>query len=493
MSRNTSISGAIEKAFDKILPLPKQPKIYHGPPPHKPLSWIPHGSIGDWNYEQRLQSFANEVLRINNQRTSQIKYSSRGWCYLLEGLGKIDKGEFAACQKAINDSRKLGFLPIDFVAEDQDQTRHFKGIHVASEPHVQLSQLKEDVETMLRDLPSRTTDYWVGERFYVMLCVEKGDLINLFKPICDQYHVPIVSSKGWAPILLRSHIANLSRKAEANGLTPVLLLFYDHDPAGLKISGTFRENLRDCEGGTGWSPNGLIIERFGLNAEDIERYGLMWIENLKTSSGRTSQDYRYIETYGRRKCEANALFKNDDTLKAGEQICRAVIEKYYGKDASERFRRKEEASRERLKDVYANPVWKSVNESLDQIIEELGSVEKVEEQPKDLAVENETVVYIDNKLYGECPNCHTQFDYTEKDYGRLVRCRNCHLLMRLKLKEATEKETILYVTWPETAECPRCRAILVYDESQHDKLGKCENCSLLFRLKIKGLEQEVKG
>lgn len=432
MSRNTSIRISIEKAFDKILPIPKQPKIYRMPPPDRPLSWVPHGSIGDLNYEQRLQSFANEVLHIDSQKISHIKYGSRGWCYLLEGLGKIDKGEFAACQKAINDSRKLGFLPIDFVAEDQDQTRHFKGIHVASEPHVQLSELKDDVETMLRDLPSRTTDYWIGEQYYVMLCVEKGDLINLFKPVCDQYHVPIVSSKGWAPILLRSHIANLSKKAEANGLKPVLLLFYDHDPAGLKISDTFRQNLRDCEGGTGWSPEGLIIERFGLNADDIERYGLMWIENLKTGSGRTSQDYRYIQAYGHRKCEANALFKNGDTLKAGEQICRKAIEQFYGADALERFRKKEDASRKKLKDVYANPVWKSINESLDHIIAELGSEEKIEGQPKEIAVENETVVSIGNKYYGSCPNCHTQFNHTEKDYGKLVRCRGCHLLMRLR-------------------------------------------------------------
>ena len=432
MSRNTRINVAIEKAFDKILPIPKTPRIYRPPPPPKPLTWIPHGSIDDYDYKLRLKSFANEVSHINNQRTSQIKYSSRSWCYLLEGLGKIHKGEFAACQKAINDSRKLGFLPIDFVAEDQDQTRHFKGIHEASEPHVQLSQLKEDVETMLRDLPSRTTDYWIGEHFYVMMCVEKGDLISLFKPVCDQYHVPIVSSKGWAPILLRSHIANLSKKAEANGLTPVILLFYDHDPAGLKISDTFRENIWDCEGGTDYSPELLIIERFGLNAEDIERYGLMWIENLKTSSGRTSQDYRYIGTYGHRKCEANALFKNDETLKAGQDICRNAIEKYYGKDALERFRKKEEASREKLKDVYDNPIWKNVNESLEQLIEQLGSGGKAEKQYEHLDVENETVVFIDNKHYGLCPRCRTQFDYTSQDYGRLVRCRGCHLLMRLR-------------------------------------------------------------
>jgi len=427
-----NIGEVMKSVMCQVLPIPKQPRAYRMPPPRRPLSWVPHGSIGNYNYEERLEKFANELLIINNQKTSEIKYSSRGWSYLLEGLGKIHKGEFAACQKAINDSRKLGFLPIDFVAKDQDQTRHFKGIHVACEPEVQLSQLKQDVEDMLRDLPSKTTDYWIGEEYYLMMCVEKGDLINLFKPTCDQYHVPIVSSKGWAPILLRSHIAKLSKYAEAQGLKPVLLLFYDHDPAGLKISETFRKNLEDCERGTNWSPENLIIERFGLNAEDIEQYGLMWIENLRTCSGRTSQDYNYIRKYGQRKCEANALFKNDETLKTGQNICRKAIEKYYEENAIERFKKKEEDSKERLKDVYNDPVWKNVNESLDQLVGHLGSVEKAEEQPKDLAVEKETVVFIDNKLYGLCPKCHTQFDYSKKDYGRLVRCRRCHLLMRLR-------------------------------------------------------------
>lgn len=437
--KNISIGSAIEKAFNKVLPIPKQPRKYRYYTPKRPLTWVPHGSVGNYDYEERLEKFANEVLLIDRQRTKKVKYSSRGWCYLLEGLGKIHKGEFTAAQKAINDCRKLGLLPIDFVAQDQDQTRHFKGIHVACEPESQLEELKTDIEDMLEGLPSKTTDYWIGEEYYLMMCVEKGDLINLFKPVCDQYHVPIVSSKGWPPILLRGHIANLSVKAQAQGLKPVLLLFYDHDPAGLKISRTFRKNLADCERGTGWSPEGLIIDRFGLNAEDIEEYGLMWIENLRTSSGRRSRDWQYRETYGERKCESNALFKNDKTLEAGEQICRKAIEKYYGGDALKRFTEKEEASKENLKDVYADPVWKSVSDSLDQLVEQLGS-EKEEEQPRELEVEKETVVYVDNKFYGKCPKCGTQFNYRKSDYGRLVRCRYCSLLMRVQYRESEEKE-----------------------------------------------------
>jgi len=425
----------MEKAFDKILPIPKTPRVYHAPSPPRPLTWVPHGTLGNYLYEERLTRFAEEIRATNSRRTHPIKPSSRGWCYLLEQLGKIHKGEFSACQKAINDCRKIGLLPVDFVAEDQDTTRHFKGIHVASNPSVQLKHLKNDVDEMLDNLPSQTTDYWMNEEYYVMMCVEKGDILNLFKPICSEYHVPIVSSKGWAPILLRSHIAKLSIKAESNGLTPVLLLFYDHDPAGLKISKTFRKNLRDCARGTGWYPNVIRINRFGLNKEDIDKHGLMWIENLRTGSGRQSRDRDYKLKYGLRKCESNAFFKNDETLKIGEEICRSAIEQYYGEDAKERFREKEETSRQKLNHVYDNPVWTNFHESIDELIESV-TVEKPEdEEPKEVKLEKETIVFVDDKYYGLCPKCRTQFNYSSKDYGKLVRCRDCHLLMRLKFKE----------------------------------------------------------
>lgn len=429
-----SISSVMEKAFNKVLAIPKTPRVYRPPPPPRPLTWIPHGKLGNHKYESRLEDFAAEIRAINAHRTSRVKYSSRGWCYLLEGLGKIHKGEFNACQKAINDCRKLGLLPIDFVAEDQDITRRFSGIHEASDPAILLQKVKADIEDMLSNLPASTTDYWTGEEYYLMMCVEKADILNLFKPICQEYHVPIVNSKGWPPILLRGHIANLSRIAEARGLKPVLLLFYDHDPAGLKITRTFRKNLRDCERGTGWSPEGIIIERFGLNAEHIEKYGLMWIENLRTSSGRVAGDRQYIETYGYRKCESNALFKNDETLKAGEDICRKAIEKYYGEDARERFKKKEDSSKQKLKEVYDDPLWESFYERINKIIESLLPKEQAKERSTNKAVaEKEVEVVIDNRYYGRCPRCGQSFNYNyHRDAGKLVRCKGCNLPMRLK-------------------------------------------------------------
>jgi len=425
----------MENVMRKALPIPKAPREYHAPPPPKPVSWVPHGTIGNVNYENRLKLFANELRAINAQRSRIIKLSSRGWCYALEGLGKITKNEFTAAQKAINDCRKLGFLPIDFTKEDQDETRRFAGIIQACNPTTQLEQIRDDIDIMLRSLAESVTDFWQDESFYLMMCVEKGDIKELFQPICREYHVPIVSSKGWAPILLRAHIAELSRRAEERNLTPVLLMFYDHDPTGLKITKRFRKNLEDCEGGTGWNPKGLLIDRFGLNADDIEKHGLTWIENLKTTRGKEANAPWYIQKFGRRKCELNALFKNDKTLEAAEAICRNAIEHYYGKDAKERFQRKEENTKQSLSEIYDNPVWHDFSENIDQLIESFSEKEIRKTQAETVfKQETELDVFIDDKYYGRCPSCGWQFNYSRDDVGKLVRCRYCNASMRLKWK-----------------------------------------------------------
>jgi len=237
---------------------------------------------------------------------------------------------------------------------------------------------------------------------------------------------------------LRAHIASLSKQAEKNGLIPVLLLFFDHDPAGLKITDTFEDNLYDCARGTGWRPDKMVIERFGLNADDIEGYDLMWIDNLKTGSGRESDDYEYIRRFGERKCEANALFKNDETLKAGVEICRRAIEKYYGKDAKDRFEKKEEEAKKGLTQIYADPMWSNISEKIDEMIDSysIGEEERKEEFPQDQEknISEEVDVKIDDKHYGLCPRCNCSFDYSTDDDGRLVKCRDCGLSMRLRLE-----------------------------------------------------------
>jgi len=208
----------------------------------------------------------------------------------------------------------------------------------------------------------------------------------------------------------------------------------------LKISQTIRKGLRDMMGATKWDPSELIIDRFGLNQDDIEKHGLTWIPNLKSGSGRDPDPRRkdvreYVSRYGVRKCESNALLKDEGTLRIGLSLCRDAIERYYGADALARFRRKREDSKKKLGEIYENPIWRDVREALRELIEGYGEDESREVAPPE--AEKEYVVKIFERIgeedyrWGRCPVCITLFDYDMSILGKMVRCRACNAPMRL--------------------------------------------------------------
>ena len=144
---------------------------------------------------------------------------------------------------------------------------------------------------------------------------------------------------------------------EAQGRRCVLLLCGDHDPGGLHITEKMRKNLEDLSGAVGWSPDNLIISRFGLNADFIDEHGLTWIDNLETSSGgqlddpnHNDHDKRYVKDYiaefGVRKCEANALVVEPEV---GRQLCRDAIFEHIPASAPTDYQRKLDRVRKRLR------------------------------------------------------------------------------------------------------------------------------------------------
>ena len=177
------------------------------------------------------------------------------------------------------------------------------------------------------------------------MTVEKIDLRSLFDPVCAAFHVPITNFSGWNDINARAAMMERFAEWEEKGKRCVLLHCGDHDPGGLHISNFLRKNLADLSEAVGWSPDNLIIDRFGLNADFIRRHRLTWIDNLETSSGGRLDDpnhldhgkpyvQSYLREFGARKVEANALVVRPE---AGRKLCRDAILRYLPADAVERF------------------------------------------------------------------------------------------------------------------------------------------------------------
>lgn len=321
------------------------------------------------NRYAELTVFAERLIEIDE--STGFKVSSRGWCYQLEGLLIAVKGEFNRIQRLINECRKNGLLPIDFVAEEEARTFHNI---INPDTDTPKEYIKSWIESTLNCKDLYTPDYWDGEKYYIQMLVEKVDLVTLFRPVCNKYFIPIATSKGWSSILQRAEIAQRFQEMEETGHIPVLLYCGDFDPAGIGISDFLMKNFIDIQGGSGWYPDNLIVDRFGLNYDFIIDAGLSLIDNLetaggyiaklegnqivqgKTNNGRPHPDFNkpstqeYLKKYGVVKCEANALVVNPG---AGRRLCAYAIEKYLGHDVFNRFDDKKQAVIDRFEDTEA--------------------------------------------------------------------------------------------------------------------------------------------
>lgn len=314
------------------------------------------------SYYEQLDQFADDLQRLN--RRLDFSMSARGWAYYLENEGLITKSEFDYVSRLINNCRKDGRLPLDFTAKDDARVFQSAGDPTDTDPE---RYVRNVINRHLLN-PTASASFWQSQDYYIQVLVEKVDLQELFAPLCRQYNIPIATSKGWSSIRQRGELIAKFDHWERQGLQPVLLYCGDFDPAGMRISDTLRKNLADLEEAkiptvpgvdypyiTGWTPDRLIIDRFGLNAEFIAEQGLTWIDNLETGSGKnlaspSHPDHEkpyvqdWLETYGARKVEANALVTEPD---AGKRLFRQTVERYLGEDPSaDRKRRRSELEKE---------------------------------------------------------------------------------------------------------------------------------------------------
>jgi len=309
---------------------------------------------------KKLKQFADIIIDLSND--IGFKVSSRGWGYLCEGRGYINKSQFDKVEAAINRCRKEGLLPVDFVAEEV--SRAFEGIEVPSKGTV-MDTLKWMLENVRDGQKYFTPDWWNGEEYYIQMVVEKIDLKTLFEPICSEYHIPIANAKGWQSILQRAEYAKRFKQAEDMGLKCVLLYAKDFDPDGGRIADTMRKNLDDLkdvywnDGAEGYDPSDLEIDVFGLKYDFIIANNYTWIDNLMTGGDKDLSDPKhhnhklpyvqnYLKAYGARKCESNVLVTTPDI---GRDLCRESIVNWLGDGAAERFAAKRQAVKEEYEEL----------------------------------------------------------------------------------------------------------------------------------------------
>jgi hypothetical protein len=318
-------------------------------------------------YLVEKRRFCEAILEINSRLDFTV--SSRGWGYLLEGERMIDKSDLDTAQGLVNDCRKDGSLPLDICSEDSK--RATDGIE-----QLDLSDPEDEYRWLVGHLGQyhksySSVDFWEDLDIYVEMAVEKSDLKSLFAKVCDEFHMPITNLGGWSDLHARAAIMRRFKAREVEGKTCLLLYCGDHDPGGLHISDFIRSNFEELEGAVGWSSRNMIVHRFGLEYDFIEKYGLTWIDNLETSNGKHPLDdprhrdhdkpyvQSYLKKFGARKVEANALVAQPEV---GRALCRDTIVKWaFPTDNSvRRYKERLTAKQEALKEIIEGRLLRGV-------------------------------------------------------------------------------------------------------------------------------------
>lgn len=257
-------------------------------------------------------------------RDTGYKFGPRGWAYYAEGLGLITKGEFDRFEKLLVDMRKDGELDPDVIEPDASRIAtnvgDFEGSSYA--PEQMAKWAVDDISDNLRRWAEsyHQHGYWDDLDYYVEMIVEKKDLVQIFKSTADRYNVRITNGKGDTDIHSRLAMLKRFRDHTEAGRRCVLLAVGDHDPKGLFIVEGLRRTLMSCIGikGLNWWDADFDVVNVGLTETQIDRMGLMKINNLETGGGKDLSDPRhpdhykpyvqdYLANFGVWKCEANAL------------------------------------------------------------------------------------------------------------------------------------------------------------------------------------------
>jgi hypothetical protein len=295
-------------------------------------------------YEDGVAAFCAAILEVQSRLDFAV--GSRGWAYILEGDRFINKGEIDAAQDLINACRKNGSLPLNICSEDDKRgAENLESLD--SDPQDKAAAIFNYVQTAQNYYTPFS--FWDDLDTYVQVAVEKSSLKNLFAKVCGEFCIPIANVGGWGDLNVRAGFMQRFKRKEAEGKRCVLLYFGDFDPGGLHISNFLRSNLEDLSHAVRWSPDDLVIDRFGLDYDFIEQQGLAWIENLATTNGKYPLNDRrhpdhlkpyvqdYLHAYGARKVESDALLKRPEE---GRELCRQAILKYVPALAPRRYRKK---------------------------------------------------------------------------------------------------------------------------------------------------------
>ena len=259
----------------------------------------------------------------------QGRVSVRQLYYRLVAGGIIpnNQKEYDKVQSLVTEARYAGLLDWEAI---EDRNREAQ----------KASDWASGAEILEGATASFRLNRWATQPYYVELWVEKAALEGILAPISNDYHMVLMTNRGYSSASamkesadrIRHHIAANNKP---KGQQPVILYAGDHDPSGKDMIRDVRARL--VEFGV---PPQLDVRAIALTWEQIQKYQPP-PNAAKLSDSRAAA---YIEQYGSESWELDALPPPDLDL-----IVRTAVNSYVDKKAMTEIIKKEVEIKKRIK------------------------------------------------------------------------------------------------------------------------------------------------
>lgn len=153
----------------------------------------------------------------------------------------------------VNDARLAGMIDWDRLV---DRTRGVEALQTWQSPNEIVSACAH----------SFRYDLWETQPYRVEVWIEKEALAGVFEGVCNTLRVPYLSCRGYTSQSEMWRAGRRLRGVRANGQTPLVLHFGDHDPSGIDMTRDITDRLKMFVGAP------VSVKRLALNMNQIEEY-----------------------------------------------------------------------------------------------------------------------------------------------------------------------------------------------------------------------------
>ena len=212
------------------------------------------------------------VNRILEEHKQYGKLTIRQVYYQLvsRAVIKNSKRSYQAYVNHCTTGRKGGVIPWDAF---EDRARMFYKEPLPRYDILQESDPQDALKVWFRYAlnPKVSEEYglsrWKDQPHYVELWVEKDALAGFLSPLCKEFGVGLVVSRGYTSYTFKQEAIQRFKERDAEQY-PILLYLGDLDPSGYDIYRCLKEEIHD-------EIDDAIVERIGLNVKDVTQYSLV--------------------------------------------------------------------------------------------------------------------------------------------------------------------------------------------------------------------------